>query len=78
MDVEAIKSKLQAKDINFVINRDLPEGQRASYFIAKTSSIELLVELKFKTGMNVCKITVKSGAKHMAEHLKVFIAKLLL
>lgn len=81
IDQEAIKAKLTAKDLAFIVTRDIPglEGQRAAYYLAKTAAgLLLYVELKFKAGMNVCKITVKSSNKAMSEHCKVTVAKILM
>ncbi|KAJ1440491.1 adaptin N terminal region-domain-containing protein [Ochromonadaceae sp. CCMP2298] len=79
VDIEAVKAKLGAKDIAFVLKRDLPDGQQtAVYFSAKTvTNSALLVELKFKAGMNVCKVTVKSANKALSELCKVAVVKLL-
>jgi hypothetical protein len=82
VDIEAVKSKLAAKDIAFVTKRDVPgqEGQQvAVYFSARTvTNASLLIELKFKTGMNICKVTVKSTNKGLSELCKAAVAKLLL
>ena len=81
VDIEAIKAKLTAKDIAFVAKRDVPgqEGQQvAVYFCARTvTNASLLIELKFKTGMNICKVTVKSSNKGLSELCKLAVAKLL-
>lgn len=82
MDIETIKSKLAAHDIAFVTKRDVPgqEGQQvAVYFCARTvTNATLLIELKFKTGMNICKVTVKSTNKGLSELCKTAVAKLVL
>jgi len=82
VDIEAIKAKLAAYDVAFVLKRDVPgqEGQQvAVYFSARTvTNAALLIELKFKTGMNICKVTIKSNNKGLSELCKVAIAKLLL
>lgn len=80
VDVEAIKSKLVSKNISFVAQRDVPgqEGQIVLYFSCKTvTNASFLVELKFKQGFNVCKITVKSSNKSLSELCKVTVAKLI-
>lgn len=80
VDIEVIKAKLGARDIAFVAKRDVPgqEGQQAVYFSARTvTNASLLIELKFKTGMNLCKVTVKSANKGLSELCKVAVAKLL-
>lgn len=82
VDLEVIKSKLAAKDIAFVAKRDVPgqEGQQvAVYFFARTvTNAQLFIELKFKTGMNLAKVTVRSTNKHLSELCKVAVAKLLI
>ena len=82
VDIEAIKAKLAAKDIAFVAKRDVPgqEGQQvAVYFCARTvTNAQLLIELKFKTGLNLAKVTVKSANKGLSELCKVAVAKLLI
>jgi AP-1 complex subunit beta-1 len=80
IDQEVIKAKLVAKDVAFIVARDIPgqEGQRAAYYLAKAAGTALFVELKFKAGMNVCKITVKSANKAMSDHTKMAVAKVLM
>lgn len=82
VDLEVIKSKLAAKDIAFVAKRDVPgqEGQQvAVYFFARTvTNAQLFIELKFKTGLNLAKVTVRSANKHLSELCKVAVAKLLI
>jgi hypothetical protein len=80
IDVEAIKSKLAAQSIAFVAQRDVPgqEGQSVVYFSCRTvTNASFLVELKFKRGVNVCKVTVKSPNKALSELCKVTVAKLI-
>ena len=85
MDIEKIKSKLSASDIAFVAKRDVPgtDGQAQSavavYFSCSTiSNNSFLVELKFKSGMNLCKVTVKSQSKPLSELCTVTVSKLLM
>ena len=80
VDIEAIKGKLGSKDIAFVAQRDVPgqDGQFVVYFSCRTlTNASFLVELKFKRGMNVCKVTVKSQNRALSELCKVTVAKLL-
>lgn len=80
IDVEGIKSKLSAHSIAFVAQRDVPgqDGQFVVYFSCKTvTNASFLVELKFKRGMNVCKVTVKSPNKGLSELCKVTVVKLI-
>lgn len=79
-DIEVIKRKLVAKDIAFVAQRDVPgqEGQVVVYFSTRTvTNVAFLIELKFKAGYNVCKVTVKCVNKGMAELCKNAVAKLI-
>jgi len=77
--IEAIKPKLTSKNIAFVAQRDVPgqEGQIVLYFNCQTvTNASFLVELKFKAGLNMCKLTVKSTNKQLSELCKVAIGKL--
>ena len=79
-NVEVIKSKLTTKNIAFVAQRDVPgqEGQIVLYFSCKTvTNVSFLVELKFKQGLNVCKVTVKSPNKALSDLCKATVAKLI-
>ncbi len=78
--MEVIKSKLTTKNIAFVAQRDVPgqDGQIVLYFSCRTvTNASFLVELKFKQGLNVCKLTVKSPNKALSDLCKVTVAKLL-
>jgi len=80
VDVEAIKAKLSAHNVTFVAQRDVPgqDGQFVVYYSCKTvTNASFLVELKFKRGMNVCKVTVKSPNKGLSELCKVTVVKLI-
>jgi Beta2-adaptin appendage, C-terminal sub-domain len=83
VDIEKIKSKLAGCDVSFVAKRDVPgadgQPQSAVYFSCTTiPNNSFLVELKFKSGMNLCKVTVKSSNKVLSELCKVTIAKVLM
>lgn len=78
-DLAAIKAKLEAKNVMFVVKRDIPgqEGQTAVYYSAKTvTNVPLYIELKFKAGMSICKVTVKAQNKGLSELCKVAVAKM--
>lgn len=80
-DIENVKRKMMMSDFGFIVARDIPgqDGQSAQYFCSKhLSGVSILVELKFKSGLNVCKITVKSINKGLSEAAKILIAKALL
>ena len=85
VDIEKIKSKLSSSEISFVAKRDVPgtDGQAQSaiavYFSCSTvTNNSFLVELKFKSGLNLCKVTVKSPSKPLSELCTVTIVKLLM
>lgn len=69
-----------AAGIGFVARRDIPEGQQSVvYFTANTiTNAAFLIELKFKAGMNLSKVTVKSPNKIQSELVKQLVAKILL
>ena len=80
MDVEVIKRKLQAHDVAFVATREIPgqQGQIAAFFSSQTiNNTVFLIELKFKSGMNICKITIRSPNKTLSEICKNCIATLI-
>ena len=80
VQIDAISQKLKAHDISFVATREIPNmpGQTVAYYSCKTvTNAAFLVELKFKQGMNVCKVTVKSPNRQMSELCKVTVAKLI-
>ena len=80
MNIEAIKSKLTSKNISFVAQRDVPgqDGQIVLYFSCKTvTNVPFLIELKFKQGFNMCKLTIKSSNKVLSELCKVTVAKII-
>lgn len=79
VDLEVIKAKLAAKDVTFIVNRDLPAEQTSVlYFICRTiTNATFLVELKFKAGMNISKVTVKSPSVPHSELCKTTIAKII-
>lgn len=80
VDVEAIKAKLAAKDIAFVATREVPgqAGQVAVFFSCRTvTNATFLIELKFKSGLNICKVTVKSPSPALSELCKATVSKIL-
>lgn len=79
-DVETIKAKLVAKDVCFVATREVPGqvGQLAAFFSCRTvTNVLFLVELKFKSGMNICKVTVKSPSKWLSELCRQAVARII-
>jgi hypothetical protein len=80
VDVEVIKKKLQVHDVAFVATREIPgqQGQIAAFFSCQAiNNVVFLIELKFKSGMNICKITVRSPNKTLSEICKNAIAALI-
>ena len=76
--IDSVKSKLMSKDVAFVAQRDSPDGQTVLYFNCRTvTNASFLVELKFKQGFNVSKLTVKSPNKGFSELCKVTLAKVI-
>ena len=81
VDFEVIKSKLAAKDVVFVAKRDIPGqvGQVSVFFSANlVNNMVFFMELKFKAGLNVCKVVVRSPNKAYSELCKVTVARLVL
>mmetsp|Transcript_2637 Transcript_2637/g.3600 ORF Transcript_2637/g.3600 Transcript_2637/m.3600 type:complete len:910 (+) Transcript_2637:40-2769(+) len=81
VDIEVIKQKLAAKDVMFVFKRDIPGqvGQVSVFFsVTLVTNMVFYVELKFKAGLNVCKVVVRSQSKVHSEMCKATVAKLVL
>ena len=78
-DPQAVKAKLAAKDVAFVAERPIPNTDTsAAYFSIRTvTNAQFLVELKFKAGSNLCKVTVKSPSKPLSEFVKAAVAKII-
>lgn len=79
-DVEVIKSKLAAHDINFIFNRPMPgqEGKFAVYFYCRTlTNVVFIAEIMLKRGMNMAKVTVKSNNKAFSELCKQTVVKII-
>ena len=74
-----IKAKLSAYDFAFVTTREIAgqAGQLAAFYSAVTvSGAKLVVELKFKAGMNLIKVTVRAENKAHAEFTKQLITRI--
>ena len=78
-DIAAVKAKLDSHAVAFVAERQVPgTDQTAVYFgIRMSSGGSFLLEVKFKAGANLVKITVKSPAKEQSEIVKVAVARIL-
>lgn len=80
-DVDVVKGKLEAHNVYFVTKREVPgqAGQLAVIFSCKTvTNAGFLVEIKFKAGMNIAKVTVRSPNRGMSDLVKTTVAKLLM
>ncbi len=80
MDIDAIKAKLAAHDVSFILRRDVTAGDAFTsvFFLCKSvNNVNFYVELKFKPGMNISKVTVKSASKALSEHCKLAIQKII-
>jgi AP-1 complex subunit beta-1 len=82
VDVDAVSAKLAAKKICFVTKRDIPGqvGQVSVFYSAVTlqSDMLFLIELKFKQGVAICKVTVRSSSKNLSELCKQLVKETLL
>jgi hypothetical protein len=68
--------------VAFVMKRDIagPDGQMqiVVYFNCLTvTNVAFMVEFKLKSGLNACKVTVKSQDRRFAELCKATIVKLI-
>lgn len=80
VDIDGIRRKLEAHNVAFVTKRDVPgqAGQTAVFFVCRTATnATFLVELKFKAGMNICKVSIRSPNRAMSDLCKTTIARLI-
>ena len=74
-DMEAVKSKLSGAQCGFVLQRQMGDDQFMQYFSLKTLTDEAaVVEVKYKTGLQMCKVTVKSSNSTVAAVIKGCVA----
>ena len=62
-DISQVQAKFASNNIFFIARRPVPnaEGQEVVYFSMRTvTGMEFLAELTFKTGINACKICLKT------------------
>ena len=82
VDIDAISAKLATKKMVFVTKRDIPGqvGQVSVFYSALTcqSDMLFLIELKFKAGMAICKVTVRSQSKNLSEICKQAVKEAIL
>jgi hypothetical protein len=79
VDFDVIKNKLEANNVSFVTKRDVPgqAGQTSLFFVCKTvTNSTFLVETKFKAGMNICKVAVRSPNRALSDLVKTTISRL--
>jgi len=79
-DPATVKAKFAAHNLAFVAERQIPgTDQTAVYFAAKTAfpAVAYLVEIKFKAGANIAKVTVKSPTSAHSDVVKTAVAKII-
>lgn len=79
-DISVVKQLFAGYNLAFVAERQIPNtDQTAVYFAAKTAHPEtpFLVEVKFKAGANIAKVTVKSANKDEAAVITTAVAKVI-
>jgi hypothetical protein len=80
VDIEMLKSKLAAWDVSFSVVREVPgqAGQISAFFSCKTiTNFQFVIELKLKSGLKACKVTVRSQSRVLSEHCKNAIVKII-
>merc|ERR1711991_537717 len=59
--MDKVKEKLTSNRVKFVVQRQVGADQFVMYLSCKTlTNATFLVEIKFKQGLDMCKVTVKS------------------
>jgi len=77
-DIDEITAKFEMYNIFFIARRQAMEGQEVVYFSMKTlTGMDFLTELTFKTGVNACKICVKTESTPYGPLAKAAIENLL-
>ena len=78
-DITAVKNKLTVHGVSVVAERAIPgTDQTAVYFgVRLASGGNFLLEIKFKAGANLVKVTVKSPAKDQSEAVRASVERLL-
>ena len=78
-DISAVKNKLTVHGVSVVAERAIPgTDQTAVYFGVRLSSGgNFLLEIKFKAGANLVKVTVKSPAKDQSEAVRAAVERIL-
>jgi AP-1 complex subunit beta-1 len=78
-DISTIKGKLTAAGASFVAERQIPgTDQTAVYFgVRLASGANFLLEVKFKAGANLVKVTIKSPSKEQSDLVKTAVAKVI-
>ncbi len=78
-DIEAVKQKFSSNNLTFIASRPIPNtDQTAVYFAGKVAypSTDFYIEVKFKAGANICKVTVKSTSNPQSEIVKAAVARI--
>jgi len=73
--MEDVKAKLREQRVAFCIQRQLGEDQFMQYFSCQTmTGTALVVEVKYKQGLAMCKVTVKSSVPALSSLVKTTVA----
>jgi len=76
--IDTVKSKLGAKSVSFVTQRAVGADQVMAYFSCRSlTNITFVVEVKFKQGLSMCKVTVKSPNRALSELCKTTVARII-
>ena len=76
--MDSIKEKLNSSRVKFVVQRQVGTDQFVMYLSCKTlTNATFIVEIKFKQGLDMCKVTVKSPNKQLSDLCKTTIIKIL-
>jgi AP-1 complex subunit beta-1 len=74
-NMEDVKAKLGAQRVAFCVQRQLGEDQFMQYFSCQTiTGTALVVEIKYKQGLAMCKVTVKSPVPALSSLVKTTVA----
>eukprot|EP00559_Dactyliosolen_fragilissimus_P001198 CAMPEP_0184864940 /NCGR_PEP_ID=MMETSP0580-20130426/16439_1 /TAXON_ID=1118495 /ORGANISM="Dactyliosolen fragilissimus" /LENGTH=932 /DNA_ID=CAMNT_0027363911 /DNA_START=40 /DNA_END=2838 /DNA_ORIENTATION=+ len=79
-NIDKVKDKFHSKHIFFIARRPVPNapGQEVAYFSMKTiTNMEFLAELTFKSGVNACKICVKTESNNYGLLAKLALENIL-
>lgn len=78
-ETAVVKEIFASNNLAFIADRQIPNtDQTAVYFAAKTAfpDVTYLVEVKFKAGASICKVTVKSPNTTLSNVIKTAVARI--